>query len=59
MITRFAGLWLGIVLIAGTSFAAIVLAVLFADAPSRVVIGLIWLAVVAWLAWGMWRSRVR
>ncbi len=59
MITRFARLWLGIVLIAGTSFAAIVLAVLFVDAPSRVVIGLLWVALIAWLAWGMWRSRVR
>ena len=57
MITQFAGMWLGIVVIAGATFVAIVLGLLFVDVPSRVVIGLLWLGIVSLFAWGMWRSR--
>ena len=57
MITQFAGLWLGIVVIAGTTFAAIVLGLVFVDATSRLLIGLLWLGIVGLFGWGMWRSR--
>ncbi|HUR16852.1 MAG TPA: hypothetical protein VMZ33_06180 [Candidatus Limnocylindrales bacterium] len=59
MTARFDGLWLGIVVIAGASFLAIVLGLLLVDFPSRVVIGLLWLGIASWFAWGMWRSRIR
>ena len=59
MITRFAGLWLGIAVIAGATFVAIVLGLVFVDVASRVAIGLLWLFIVALFGWGMWQSRVR
>lgn len=59
MITQFAGLWLGIVVICGATFVAIVLGLVFVDAASRLLIGFLWLLVVGLFAWGMYQSRCR
>jgi hypothetical protein len=59
VISQFAGFWLGIVVIAGATFVAIVLGLLFVDLPSRLAIGGLWVVVVGLFAWGMYQSRMR